>query len=105
MDSPHPLLPKFERVLDLTDAERQAIISLPIRMEEVRADQTILREGERATRSFHLAEGLACASKMLRDGKRQILAFHIPDDMPDLTSLLLAVRDCDIWTLTDCTLG
>jgi CRP-like cAMP-binding protein len=105
MDASHPLLPKFERVLSLTEEERQAITSMPVRIEEVKADEAILREGVPATRSCVLIEGLACSSKGLSNGKRQILAFHIPLDMPDLTSLLLEVRDCDILALTNCTLG
>jgi CRP-like cAMP-binding protein len=48
---------------------------------------------------------MACSSKGRANGKRQILAFHIPLDMPDLTSLLLEVRDCDLLAITNCTLG
>lgn len=105
MIAPHPLLSKFERVLALTEEEQKAVISLPLQIQEVKADETILREGVPATRSSVLMEGLACSSKGLLNGRRQILAFHIPLDMPDLTSLLLEVRDCDILALTDCTLA
>ena len=105
MDTPHPLLSKFERSLALTEAERYAIILLPVRLEQVRADQAILREGARPKRSCLLVEGLACNSKVTRGGKRQILAFHLPEDMPDLTSLHLEVRDSDTWAMTDCTLA
>lgn len=105
MDAPHPFMSKFERVLTLTEEERQAILAVPVRVEQVRADEAILREGVPATRSCILIEGLACSSKGLLNGRRQILAFHIPLDMPDLTSFLLEVRDCDILALTNCTLG
>ena len=105
MDASHPLLPKFERVLVLTREERQAIASLPVRIEATKADQVILREGAPATRSSFLVEGLVCSSKGLASGRRQILAFHIPLDMPDLASFLLEVRDCDILALTACTLA
>ena len=105
MSATHPLMTKFERVLALTEEEREAIASLPIRIVDVKANAAILHEGSPATQSSFLAEGLACSSKGLSNGKRQILAFHIPLDMPDLASLLLEVRDCDVLTLTDCTLA
>jgi CRP-like cAMP-binding protein len=105
MDALEPFLSKFERVLVLTAEERQALAALPLHVHEVKADETILREGARATRSSFLLEGLACSSKGLGNGRRQILAFHIPLDMPDLASFLLEVRDCDILALTGCTLA
>jgi CRP-like cAMP-binding protein len=105
MDVPHTFLSKFERSLALTEAERQAISALPLREELVRADQAILREGDRPKRSCMVVEGLACNAKVTRGGGRQILAFHLPEDMPDLTSLHLEVRDSDTWALTDCTLA
>ncbi len=105
MSQVHPLIPKFERALALTEAERVALIILPIRLETVKSDQAILREGSRPTRACFLTEGLACNSKIGPNGRRQILAFHIPGDTPDLTSLHLEVRDSDTWALTDCTLA
>ena len=105
MDVPHPFLSKFERSLALTEVERQAIGALPLRQEVVRADQAILREGDRPKRSCMVVEGMACNAKVTRGGGRQILAFHLPEDMPDLTSLHLEVRDSDTWALTDCTLA
>ncbi len=105
MAETHPLLSKFERALVLTESERLAIRLLPVQMETVRADQIILREGARPTRSCHLVEGQACSSKVGPNGKRQILAFFIPEDTPDLTSLRLELRDSDIWALNDCILA
>jgi CRP-like cAMP-binding protein len=105
MDTPHPLMSKFERSIDLTEAERDAINALPVRQETIHSDQSILRTGDRPRRSCLLIEGLACNSKVGRNGKRQILAFHLPEDMPDLTSLHLEVRDSDTWAMTNCTLG
>ncbi|MBP1805250.1 Crp/Fnr family transcriptional regulator [Rubellimicrobium aerolatum] len=105
MNTSHPLLAKFERSLTLTGAERDAINVLPVRLEVVKADQAILREGDRPKRSFLLVEGLACNSKVGPNGKRQILAFHLPEDMPDLASLYLDLRDSDTWAMTNCTLA
>ena len=105
MDPTQTLLTKCERFLALTEAERQAIATLPMRVEEVKADQAILREGSRPKRSILLMAGLSCNSKISTNGKRQILAFHIPEDAPDLTSLHLEVRDSDTWAIADCTLA
>ena len=105
MDTPHPLPTKFERSIVLTEAERHAISFVPLRIEQVRADQAVLREGARPKRSCLLVEGLLCNAKVVSNGSRQILAFHLPEDMPDLTSLHLEVRDSDTWALTDCTLA
>lgn len=101
----HPLMIKFERALTLTNDEKLAILLLPVQLDTVRADQAILREGARPTRSTHIIEGMACNSKVGPNGKRQILAFHIPEDTPDLTSLHLQLRDSDTWAITDCQLA
>lgn len=105
MTDAHPLLTKIERSLVLTEAERVAIMLLPLRQETVRADQAILREGSRPRRSCLVVEGVCCKSKVGPNGKRHILALHIPEDMPDLTSLHLDRRDSDMWALTDCALA
>lgn len=104
MDNPHPLLAKLERALDLTAAEREAILAVPLKRERVRADQTIVARGDRPQRSFLIDEGLTCVSKTTLSGNRQILTFNLPDDMPDLQSLLLPRLDVDIWAVADSTL-
>ena len=100
MDTPHRLLSKFERWLTLTEAERDAIIALPVRLEEVKADKSILSEGDRPKRSSMLVEGLACNAKVSCGGKRQILAFHLTEDMPDLTSLHLEIEQPVVWNFS-----
>jgi CRP-like cAMP-binding protein len=99
MSAVHPLLLRLRHQLQLTEAERLAVELVPVRREIVPADQPILREGARPTRCFVLEAGLACSSKIVSNGGRQIIAFHIPGDIPDLNSLHLGVRDCDIWAL------
>lgn len=105
MDAAHPRLAKFERALVLTEGEREAVNALPVRQESFRADKAILRDGDQPKRSCLLVTGLACNAKVTRGGRRQILAFHLPEDMPDLTSLHLEVRDSDTWAMTDRTLA
>jgi CRP-like cAMP-binding protein len=69
------------------------------------ADQDIVREGDRPTRSCLLLEGFACTYKVTGDGKRQIQSFHIPGDIPDLQSLHLRVLDNSVGTISRCKVG
>ena len=106
--SPHPrdaLLRKLESIFTLSQIERQAIIDLPMQITTLRADQDIVRVGDRPTRSCALLGGFACTFKITPEGKRQITAFHIPGDIPDLQSLHLEVLDSSVGTLTPCTVG
>jgi CRP-like cAMP-binding protein len=106
--SPHPhdaLLRKLESIFSLSQIERQAIIDLPLQITTLRADQDIVRERDRPSRSCALLEGFACTFKVTAEGKRQITAFHIAGDIPDLQSLHLEVLDSSVGTLTPCTVG
>src|SRR4051812_24524030 len=100
-----PVIRKLESVFTLSNAERDALLRLPIQITDIRTDQDIIREGDRPSRCFALLEGFACIFKMTGEGKRMILGFHIPGDMPDLQSLHLEVLDSSIGTLTRCKLG
>src|SRR5918995_2307575 len=100
-----PLIRKLESIFTLDESERAALLNLPLQIATLRADQDIVREGDRPTRSCALLEGFACTSKMTAEGKRQITAFHIPGDIPDLQSLHLEVLDTSLATLTPCKVG
>ncbi|MBV8848065.1 MAG: Crp/Fnr family transcriptional regulator [Methylobacteriaceae bacterium] len=84
----------------LSQAEKDAILRLPMTIKEVGADQDIVREGDRPTQCCVVVEGFQCRYKMLLDGGRQILSFHVPGDMPDLQSLFLSTMDHSLGTLT-----
>jgi CRP-like cAMP-binding protein len=100
-----PLIRKLESIFTLSDAERQAILDLPLQVTHLRADQDIVREGDRPTRSCVLLEGFAAMFKVTAEGKRQITAFYIPGDIPDLQSLHLEVLDTGLGTLSPCKVG
>ncbi len=102
-----PLVRKIESIslLALSEDERTALAELPMQVQTLRADQDIVREGDRPSRCCALLEGFTCVYKMTRDGKRQITAFHIPGDIPDLQSLHLKVLDNSVSTLTACAVG
>ena len=99
------LIRKLERGLRLIEAERAALESLPVRVEQIRADQDIVREGDRRESCFVLLEGVAAALKRTGTGKRQIMTFHIAGDIPDLQSLHISRLDNTVSTLTPCKVG
>jgi CRP-like cAMP-binding protein len=100
-----PLIRKFERGLRLTDEERAALENLPLRVQPIRTDQDIVREGDRPARCFVLLEGFAVAFKRTGPGKRQIMTFHIAGDIPDLQSLHIRRLDNTVSTITPCRVG
>jgi len=101
----HPFIRRLETTVALCDRERAALERLPMQLADIRADQDIVREGDRASRSFALLAGCTCTYKVTNAGKRQISAFHVPGDVPDLQSLHLTTLDGSIGTLTPCRVG
>ena len=105
MPMSHPLLAKFSREADLSDAEQAALSRIPCTIERVMAGESVAWAGDRPSRCFLILEGLLSTSKAVPDGGVQIMAFHIPGDMPDLNSLHLDVLDSDVAAVTDCRLA
>ncbi|WP_114943511.1 Crp/Fnr family transcriptional regulator [Microvirga calopogonii] len=101
----NPMIRKMESVFDLSDDERQALQDLPMQVAVIRADQDIVREGDRPSRSCLILSGFACVYKMTAQGKRQIVSFTIAGDIPDLQSLHLKVLDNSVATLSPCRVG
>jgi CRP-like cAMP-binding protein len=93
------IIRKLESTFRVSDEERAALEALPMQVQAIRADQDIVREGDRPTRCFALLEGFTATYKMTGDGKRQIHSWHVPGDIPDLQSLHLRVLDFSISTL------
>ena len=103
--TPHPLIRKLESIFTLTEDERDALVSLPMQVADLKADQDVVREGDCPSQSFLLLEGFACTYKIVGEGKRQIMVFHISGDIPDLQSLHLTVLDNSVGTITPCKVG
>jgi CRP-like cAMP-binding protein len=100
-----PLIAKLECIVTLSEAERQAIESLPARVQALRARQDIVREGDTPSRCCLILEGWAYRTKVLREGKRQIFSFHMAGDIPDLQSLHIPVMDHNLATMTQATVA
>src|SRR5690349_4956985 len=100
-----PLTRKIESIFSLSEEEKAELEALPMQVVEIRADQDIVREGDRPTRSCLVLEGYTCFFKLTGQGRRQIISFGFPGDIPDLLSLHLDVLDNSLGTLTPCKVG
>jgi CRP-like cAMP-binding protein len=101
----NPMIRKLESIFTLTDDERRALENLPMQVVAIKADQDIVREGDRPSRSCLILSGFACTYKVTAGGKRQIVSFNLPGDIPDLQSLHLTVLDNSISTISPCRVG
>jgi CRP-like cAMP-binding protein len=99
------LIRKLQSIALIDDDDSEAVRRLPIKYMDLRADQDVVREGDRPTRSCVLVQGMACWFKTTGDGKRQIMAFQIPGDIPDLQSLHLEYLDATLATITPCSVA
>ena len=96
----HMLLRRLELIVELAEADRQAILALPHRTRLVEASTYLTREGDLPTVCGVLGSGFAYRQKLTGDGVRQIVALHIPGDALDLQHLFLDVADHSVQMLT-----
>jgi CRP-like cAMP-binding protein len=101
----NPLIRKLESIFTLVDDERRVLENLPMQVVAIKADQDIVREGDRPSRSCLILSGFACTYKVTVQGKRQIVSFNLPGDVPDLQSLHLKVLDNSVSTISQCSVG
>jgi CRP-like cAMP-binding protein len=99
------LLTKLQSIATLSQADKEAVLALPIRVQTVKADQELVREGDKPTQSILLLDGFMCRYKFTETGKRQIFAFHTPGDMPDVLTLHLKTMDHSVGTISRCEVG
>ncbi|MBA9069899.1 CRP-like cAMP-binding protein [Methylobacterium sp. RAS18] len=97
------LIRKLENIATLSDEQRQAVLSLPVRTHTLASRQDIVRDGDKPSHCCLILDGWACRYKLLGDGRRQILSFHIPGDVPDLQSLHIHTMDHSLATVTKAT--
>ncbi len=96
------LLRRLSSIATLDDDDRIAVDQLPLQLTDLKADQDIVREGDRPSRSCFLLRGMACWFKMTGEGRRQILSFQISGDLPDMQSIHLATLDSTLTTISPC---
>ena len=100
-----PLIRKLESIATLSDGEREAVESLPVRVQVLRPHQDIVRDGDRASQCCVVLDGWLCRYKIISEGKRQIFSFHIAGDIPDLQSLHIPLMDHSLATITAATVA
>ena len=100
-----PLIRKLESIATLTDHERKAVESLPVKVRALRPRQDIVRDGDIASQCCVILEGWSCRYKIIGDGKRQIFSFHVAGDIPDLVSLHIPLMDHSLATVTAATVA
>src|SRR5688572_25908421 len=96
------LLRKLDSVFFLDDGDKAEINRLPLQLVDLMADQDIVREGDRPSRSCFLLNGMACWFKVTGEGNRQILSFQVAGDIPDMQSIHLATLDSTLATISPC---
>lgn len=99
-DATVSLVRRLQQLGRLSAAERRLIESTSLVVRNFEADQDIAPEGKPLLACPLLLDGFACRYRMLESGQRQITAFLVPDDICDLTSLLLRKLDHSIGALT-----
>ncbi|WP_254602669.1 Crp/Fnr family transcriptional regulator [Sphingomonas bacterium] len=89
----------------LSDADRSAILDLPMTKRSMSRSAYMLREGEPPATCSVLIEGYAFRQKLTSDGARQIVSLHLPGDALDLQGLFLDLADHNIQALTQAELA
>ena len=100
-----PLVRRWSKHADLSEEDREAILSLPFTRRSFGKDAYIVREGQEPTDCSLLLKGFAFRQKLLRDGGRQIISFHIPSEFVDLQNGVLGMADHNVQSLNRCELA
>jgi CRP-like cAMP-binding protein len=99
------MVQKFERRAPLNDSDRQALSSLPHRVQTYEPGRYVVREGATVEESALILSGLAFRHKITADGARQIVSIHVPGDFVDLEGSLLQIADHNVQALTRCEIA
>lgn len=107
------LVGRFDRYLDLTADERDALDWVERRERRVEAGTQLMAEGHANDLLYVVQQGWLHASTRLHTGGRQILDFHYPGDLIGTSGIawaqasitLTAVSDCVVAELSKANLG
>ncbi len=100
-----PLIRKFESHIQLSDAEKKALLQADVAVNEVEARWDLIKEGQPIDGACLVLEGFACRYKRMQDGRRQILSYILPGEMNDPRVFLLDKVDHSIGTLARTTVA
>lgn len=99
------LLRKLETHVELSPADRQAVLALPYTIKTLEAQSYLTREGEEPVTCAVIVSGFAFRHKLTHEGARQICALHIPGEALDFQTMFLDVADHNVQTLTRSTVA
>ncbi|WP_373432839.1 cyclic nucleotide-binding domain-containing protein [Mesorhizobium sp. LSHC412B00] len=97
------LIRKLQAISELAQSDIGILGNISIQEKKYKANEDILREGDKPTLSFVVLDGLIGSTKLTGEGKRQISSFFVPGDIPDLHGLHLSVMDCTFTPLLFCS--
>jgi CRP-like cAMP-binding protein len=101
----HPTFEKMTRRMEsrwpLTDADRQALLTLQHSVRKLPAGAHLVRDGDPPEQCSLLLSGYAYRYKLTGDGARQIVSLHVAGEFVDLQNSLLPVSDHSVQTLTE----
>lgn len=99
--SPHlQIIQQIETTTKLSGEQREALMTLPLRVKQISGKSDVVRIGERPHEACVILNGLACRYKIASGGRRQILSLHFSGDMPDLHGLHVKTMDHAIGAIT-----
>jgi CRP-like cAMP-binding protein len=89
----------------LSDADKQALLSIKGEIRNLRPGEDILRDGDRPSYSVVVISGLLQRYTMSPEGKRQIHSFYLPTDTPCLEAVHIGVMDNNLGAITQSRVG
>jgi len=95
-----PMVRKLQQWRSLDADDREALLALPCRVIQLRPQEYVVREGDKAQHSCLLRSGFAFRQKLTGSGARQILSIHMSGDLADLQNSLLRTADHSLQALT-----
>jgi CRP-like cAMP-binding protein len=85
--------------------EVDALRSLPLRTQRLKAGVSVVTEGQLVSECGVLISGYACRHKVAKDGGRQIVSFHVAGDFLDVQHIWLENADHNVQVITDASLA
>jgi CRP-like cAMP-binding protein len=95
-----PLVEKLAYRVNLSAADKAALLALPSTIKTMQPHHYVVREGDRAHFSCLMLSGFSIRHKIVAGGFRQIVAIHMKGEMVDLQNSLLGHADHSVQMLT-----
>lgn len=100
-----PVFRRWSKKIELSEADRQAVMGQRWTLRSFRKSEYIVREGSSATECGFIVGGYAYRQKVVESGARQIMSIHIPGEFVDLQNSLFAKADHNVQSLGASTLA